>query len=95
MFTKIVLAVSLTVSALPALAQGSMAPEVSIIFVEPPPEIRKMDEYRAIKKSQKLYEKAAAKSRMEDQKAANKRALEADKAYYKRLENDRKVRRKK
>ena len=95
MFGKIILAVSLVVTAAPAMANGSMGREVSIIFVKPPREIAVIDRYRAEKKIQRMYEKEAAKSSLENQKATNKRLLEADKAYYKRLENQRKAAKKK
>ena len=95
MFTRIILAASLAVSAVPAHAGGSMAPEVRIIHVNPPASIRRADEWSARQKEIARQDRASEKSAEKSQRAAERRALEADKAYYKRLEAGRKSRDKK
>lgn len=94
MFPRVFLAVSLVISAGPSMAGGSMSREVSIIYVKPPLSVIRQNQAKADAKARvKLY-KETEKSNLEAQKFAQKRALEADKAYYKKLDQQRKARRK-
>lgn len=82
----------------PAHAQGSMAPEVRTVVVNPTPSIIRLGEGRTTARAR---ERAAAEAQrhsnrmeLEAFRAQNRRQLEADRAYYKRLEAQRKPRKK-
>lgn len=83
---------------LPANAGGSMSREVSVIIVHPTREIRAMNEANRIRKEirqeQKNIIRVKERLRREEIRDQKRRAAAADKAYAKKLEAQRKARKK-
>lgn len=76
----------------PAKADGSMAPSVRVIVVQPSAAVRRLNAMENLRKAQKAEAKAEAKAQRAAEKAAEKARVKADKAYAKKLEAQRKAR---
>jgi hypothetical protein len=79
----------------PAHAGGSMAPDVKIIWVNPPPEIRAIDRERARQKARLADEKANIKSAEQAERARQKNNEAWEKERQKRRLASKKPRKKK
>ena len=80
---SIFLAVSVALSAAPALAGGSMAPSVRVIVVDNP----KAKVERLYRDRERAAEKAETKRRLDEGKALVKRMEKADRDYQKKMDN--------
>jgi hypothetical protein len=80
----------------PVFAQGSMAPEVRVIVVNPSPSIVRLGQAASDAKTREFRAREQIKQnhrlQLEEQKFLHRRMLEADKAYYKKLTDQRKRR---
>lgn len=92
---SIFLAVSLAISAAPAYAGGSMAPEVRVIVVQPSREIQRLDRIiqhkKQVKRAAREAERARERAVIRAEHQAERDRKAADKAYARKLKCQRSV----
>lgn len=93
--SSLLLAVSLAISAAPAYAGGSMAPEVRVIVVEPSRTIRLLNEAyrmrREAERTRRAVERAEERQLQRLERQAEKSRVDADKRYARKLKCQRSV----
>lgn len=93
--SSIFLAVSMAISAAPAYAGGSMAPEVRVIVVKPSRTIRAIDEAyrmrREAERTKRAVERAEERQLQRLERQAEKSRADADKRYARKLKCQRSV----
>jgi hypothetical protein len=93
--SSIFLAISVAISAAPAYAGGSMAPEVRVIVVKPSRTIQAIDEAyrmrREAERTKRAAERAEERAIQRMERAREKADAAADKAYARKLKCQRSV----
>lgn len=91
----IFLAISMAISAAPALADGSMAPSVRVIVVKPSRTIQAINEARELKRKAERARLAAERAKERQvqmlERQAEKSRAEADKRYARKLKCQRSI----